>query len=552
MRFSYKYAGHSQINGSARQTSMSFVPDALRDPTFFVGDLNQKIPFREAMSALHDVVVSDLRFKPKDKTAYKTWLKQQEDIWLANAMAGKADVQARLKNIQEELKVVRGQKDKLMAPFYRARQQYFDYIYQRDRAAWYVLDPVITVHPDELFFECFSEDESTYARLGCNYNVFSHINEFACGTTNIDYSQSLYDEFQKIRTYKDTHFKIDPGGFEVATTGEDQYREVKIDLPDSWVRGFLQVSSAMTLPGHTLDLHPMDLYSICLFLRQHKARRSPRSMRFVLEPGQPIQIIFEPWNHVITCHRSIYQGSDSAEIRVWGRRRLLVLERLIPIAQHVRIHLLGTGLPSFYSVDLGDMHFMLGLSGWTSNDWSRMGHFDLMAPRKEVGYGIKQKVIQSMTQQYVSSVSALSNDLNIPADQVEAALTAFTQAGRVMYDLNQQVYRLRELSQEPLKMETLRFADEREQEANTIIDSGKLRVKKSVDLMGNQLLEGVVRYSGKYWESSIKLDAEQRMTDGSCTCGYYIQNKLHRGPCPHMLALRIKHQKNQKPFFHLQ
>lgn len=551
MRFSYKYAGHSQIQGSANKTSMSFAPDTFRDPTFFVGDLAQKIPFREAMSALHDVVVSDLRFKPKDKSAYKAWLKEQEDLWLAQAMAGKASVQAEISGIQEQLKQLRNKKSEVMAPFYRARKAYFDYIYEKDRAAWYVLDPVITVHPDELFFECFSEDESTYARLGCSYNVFSHINEFACGTTNIDYSQSLYDEFQKIRQYKDTHFRIDPSGFEVQTTGEDQYREVKIDLPDSWVRGFLQVSSAMTLPGYMLDLHPMDLYSICLFLRQHKARKSPRSMRFILEPGQPVDILFEPWNHRLTCPRSIYHGSESAEVRVWGRRRLLVLERLIPIADNVRVHLLGTGLPSFYSVELGDMHFTLGLSGWTANDWSRMGHFDLMAPRKEVGFGVKQQVIQALSQNYVSSVSGMSTDLGLQTDQVEAALTAFTQAGRVMYDLKQGVYRLRELSQEPLEMEALRFADEREAEANHVLENGKIRIKKSIDLLGNQQLEGVVQESGNIWETFIKLDPEQRMIEGNCTCSYYIQNKLHRGPCPHMLAVRMKQQKNQKSFFRL-
>ncbi len=60
---------------------------------------------------------------------------------------------------------------------------------------------------------------------------------------------ALYDEFQKIRTYKSTVLEVDPTGFGVETSGEADYREVKIDLPDSWVRGFLQVNSAMTLPS---------------------------------------------------------------------------------------------------------------------------------------------------------------------------------------------------------------------------------------------------------------------------------------------------------------
>ena len=67
-------------------TGLSFAPDTLRESTFFIGTLNKKIAFREAISALHDVVVSDLRFKPKDKTAYKEWAAQQEALWLAEHM----------------------------------------------------------------------------------------------------------------------------------------------------------------------------------------------------------------------------------------------------------------------------------------------------------------------------------------------------------------------------------------------------------------------------------------------------------------------------------
>jgi len=39
-------------------------------------------------------------------------------------------------------------------------------------------------------------------------------------------------------------------------------REEKIDLPDSWLRGFVQVSSAMALPATVVELHPMDLFNI--------------------------------------------------------------------------------------------------------------------------------------------------------------------------------------------------------------------------------------------------------------------------------------------------
>ena len=87
MLFDYKYSQSSSINNSSTSTNMSFAPDLLREPTFFVGKLNNKIAFREAISALHAVVVSDLRFQPKDKEAYKLWAAEQEKIWLSDYMA---------------------------------------------------------------------------------------------------------------------------------------------------------------------------------------------------------------------------------------------------------------------------------------------------------------------------------------------------------------------------------------------------------------------------------------------------------------------------------
>jgi hypothetical protein len=269
MLFNYRYGGSTTVTSNAHMTGLSFAPDTLRESTFFIGKLNKKIAFREAISALHDVVVSDLRFKPKDKTAYKEWAAQQEALWMAEHMGSyNADAASkRMDAIRRELTEVREKKSKIMQPFFNAKGKYFNYLYNKDRDAWIVLDPVITIHPDEMFFECFSQDESTYGKLGANYNVFKEVNDFKCGTTNIDYSADLYNEFQKIRDYKDTDFKVDPSGFEIKTTQEELFKEVKIDLPDSWVRGFLQVGSAMTLPATSFDLHPMDvIIFVCGFV----------------------------------------------------------------------------------------------------------------------------------------------------------------------------------------------------------------------------------------------------------------------------------------------
>ncbi|MFT6576581.1 MAG: hypothetical protein ACJA16_004790, partial [Akkermansiaceae bacterium] len=192
MLFNFKYKGSSTVRSDASQTALSFVPDARRDPTWFHGKIREKLIFREAISALHDVVVSDLRFRPKDREEYQRWLAEQEDLWLTEAATGQSERTEKIASLSQELKTAFAAQQGAMGPFYKARSKYWQHLYKTNRDWWLVLDPVISIHPDQIFFECFSEDESTYACLSCNHEAFQSVGEFACGTTNIDYSAGLY------------------------------------------------------------------------------------------------------------------------------------------------------------------------------------------------------------------------------------------------------------------------------------------------------------------------------------------------------------------------
>ena len=540
MEFEHTYSSSTQVRSDESATDMSFSPDLNREPTYFTGDLHASIEFREAISALHDVVVSNLKYVPKDREAYKAWRATQDDIDLAYVATQKASLRQEIQQLSDELNALRKSRRARMSTFYRKQQAYFDYLYKRDYQAWYVLDPVITVHPDEVFFECFSQDESSYGRLGVSYEVFKNINEFACGTTNVDYSEALYQEFQKIRSYKTTSFAVDPSGFEVQTQNEEAHKEVKIDLPDTWMRGFLQVNSAMALPATTFDLHPLDVHNICFILRRNKEKLGPRGMRYILEPGKPVRIVFEPWNLEVACPRSIYSGYESQEVRVWGRRRIHMLERLIPIAKRFTVHLLGTGMPSFYVADLGHMSFTLGLSGWTKNDWAQAGNFDLMAPRADVDSVTKLKVFEGLKKTWFAPTDELVTSLGLDRASVLGALSLWAQAGRVMYDLNKGVYRTRELTKDPLPMDELRFSNPRESRAHELVNANKVAAQcHPPDSEGNRRVVAMVHDRGEQ-HPYIVLDSDERVVQARCTCSFYIQNKMLKGPCSHMLAARIE------------
>ena len=71
-------------------------------------------------------------------------------------------------------------------------------------------------------------------------------------------------------------------------------------------------------------------------------------------------MILEPWEQVIDSYGPVYRGPADGPIRIWGRRRLLSLARLLPLAQRVDVYLLGTGLPSFWVVQMGNIAINVG------------------------------------------------------------------------------------------------------------------------------------------------------------------------------------------------
>lgn len=534
MEVTNRYAGQSGVTHSSDASAVSFSPDLLREPAYFVGSVSNHVNFREAISTLHHVVVSDMRFKPKDRTEYFAWLETQKQQMLAEAAAAGKEASDRVRVLREELTDLNKQQSAILSPFYKAQRRYFDWIYRVNRDAWFVLDPVIAVHPDEVSFECFSTDESTYGRLSCDLEMFDDIGEFQNGVTNVDYSWDLYNAFQQIRSYRKTELRIEQAGFTASTEAGQEIFEQKIDLPDTWVRGFLQVSAAMTLPARRVRLHPMDVHNLCFHLRRKKERHSPRSIRIRLKPGAPVEMLFEPWNETLICPRAVYEGSEETEIRLWGRRRLLILERLIPLARSFDFYLLGSGLPCFIVADLGPMKFTLGLSGWTANDWSRAGQFDLLAPRRQTSTDTRERVFNVLQQNWLGSVNEIATSAGVDQADAASALTILAQHGRVMFDLDKQLWRFRELTRDPLPFEKLRFQSDREQKADELVGNNLVEVKRS----GDTGAVGVVIEDGRRHDVSIKIDGDERLVDASCDCYYFKTNRLRYGPCQHILALR--------------
>lgn len=548
MNVKLAYLGRSTLTPVSGRQLLSLAPNLSREPVSFDAPLLQPLRFREAISALHDVVISDLRFKPRDKTAYEEWKKNERSrVASLRQQAYQAAKKEILSRREEAVPPdLEKQFEHCRQMYWGARLKYSSYLQRNDHDLWRRLipcDPVITVADDVVFFECFSADESSYGCLTVNRDVgFGKSIETRLGTTNVDYSWDLFDHFQSLRSYRETRFKVDPAGFSVATAGNAEYREEKIELPAGWLRGFMQTQAAMTLPSRRVTLPREAVYSILAFLKRHKAKKSPRALRFEMVAGKPPSLVLEPWEQRVPVYGEPLRTSHES-IRIWGRQRLLALARVLPLATKFDVYLLGTGLPSFWVADMGDMKLTLGLSGWTTNDWTRGSALDLLAPPAQPSADLSSRVAQFMKDKRAAAFADIDLACGGQPAQTAAALNHLAHVGQLIHDLPNSVYRWRQI------MSTVLGETELGPENEELTASKKLLLQKRVIInsrtqaAGGLLLTGVAE--GKPVE--LFLNADGLIKRGKCICSHHYKFGIRAGPCRHLLALRTLAMQEKEP-----
>lgn len=542
MKSTLSYLGTSEVQRLTDGLSLSLKPNLARDKVFFDGEVEHPLRWREGMSALHEVVVGDLRFKKRSGSeAYKAYLAAQQ----AHEQAARklASQSARAEVLSEDPgpapKGLKKEFDLARRRYWRLRDEWGFELRRNDPELFRALvpwDPIVTIAPDVVLFEGFSRDESSYGCLTVDREGFSPGSAEALGTTNVDFSIGLFQQIQTFRSYKKTRLIVDPTGFEVQVEGRQDHREEKIDLPPAWLRGFGQLQAATTLPSDTVHLDVPSLYAVLSFLRRHKERTGPRSIRFELTPGQPPKLVLEPWGHVITT-TGRYDGARPQSIKVWGRRRLMVLARLLPLTESVQVRLLGSGLPSLWTLRLGEMRFILGLSGWTKSDWTNAAALDLLSGRQDAPPSIVAKVEDLLKKHRSMTTDALAMSALASRAQTQAALFELARLGQVIYDFGRDTCRYRPILPVPLGADLVGPEHPEHTGARKILASPHGVKVEQEETVGR--LRILVARVGDTQGVEVGLDPDGVIRKGRCGCSFFYRNKLRQGPCRHILALRL-------------
>ncbi|MCP3920989.1 MAG: SWIM zinc finger family protein [Desulfobacterales bacterium] len=508
------YDNESKVLESDDKSEISFLGNIYRDTVSFEGELKDPIHFREAMIALSTVVKSDYRYVPKDRSKYLAYLQMKREA----------------SNLSS----------------WNAQQEYFNWLERNDPNAYFILDPLISVYPDEVSFEVFSKDEGSYAKLSVNKDAFNIKGNPTFGTTNIDFSESLLKGIKKMRSFKKSFLKIGKD-VTLSTKGSEETKtlEKQVKVPDSWLRGFLQVQSSATLKSDSFSMATLDFYNILRFLRMNKDQKGKRrGLRIELVPGQYPLIVLEPWEKVIVTSEEIYKGKESKVLRIWGRRRLMMMKQFLPFTDKIDVNVTGSGgFPGFWIFRGKNMTLTLAITGFAAFNWAQSLNFDLLLPRQNADLKNLDVVTDTLLEKRSGSLKELTKSTGLKKMEIFKALQTACQQGLVMYDSASELYRLRPVTNENLDLRKLEFRNINERFAHDLMSiKGSIAIEKEdrfigtgVEVTGNV----TVKEDKRDYTPVILFDEDGFVKKASCTCTYYKKQGLKQGPCAHLIALHL-------------
>tara|TARA_B100000029_G_scaffold303985_1_gene296817 strand:- start:1192 stop:2919 length:1728 start_codon:yes stop_codon:yes gene_type:complete len=572
MKLAQSYKQASNAKASSKGMGFALATDLNRPGVFLNAGVKDGLTFAQNMLTLHRIVCTNMIKAPKDNSAYQKWVEGEYFKELGAAIERK-DIEGLMKKehvIRKELQDLKrsiaqniNESRRNFMKLSAATAAFWSFLYKHDRDAWVVLDPVISVQPDAVIFEAFSLDESMYGRVTLPHQQLILNEPLNRGTTNIDFSQQLADEFDRVRSYRPLDLKVGYKDVEISTNLSSAM-EKKIDLPDTWLKGFLEVQSASAMPKITLHLTPASVSDLLAALEQKKDNVSPKSLKFILEPDQKPQIEIEPWGIIIKEQEHIYTGDTPQTIRIWGRRRLMVLKDLLPNADEVQLELLGSGLPSFWRVMSKDIEMDLGLSGWSSNDWASQTNFSLMSNIDKINEKEIKRVASVLFQSNGKTAEEIAEDTGLDRLNVSAALQKLCSRGQAMFDFHKKFYRWRELFPENLipkdveenpaikKAIKILKADEMTIEQKNKNSEGDLFIKGSINkntkendvfLRSTDIPD---KLEGKdSFDMEITFDQDGRAIQMNCSCVEFTKTSMQKGPCSHLIALMKKSRKDE-------
>ncbi|MCH9648293.1 MAG: SWIM zinc finger domain-containing protein [Deltaproteobacteria bacterium] len=377
-------------------------------------------------------------------------------------------------------------------------------------------DPVVTCDGERLRFEVFSSCCSVYARVDLLPEALSG-SMVGRGTTNVDFNPPLRAALARVRDDDPVALRVGREQVELDRAGE-KVVERKVRLPTRWIRGFLEIQSYL----RGLEAEPR------LRVSGSEALRFLRSLPRGKLGTSKLQVSQTQGRlRLARAIPSNQKRSDNPSVPVAGVERLRILEPILHHAQELQVFASSTGMVSCWQLLAKEMRFQLVLSPEVSRGFSGEGQ-------------ALESLLDGDARRHAKAARALlgwqgridetelARQLQVDASAVERILAVLGTEGLVGFDVEQGAYFSREL---PFQLSEVEKYQPRLVAARRLVEEGHVQIISS---QGADL-EAYVQGSGV--EHRVRLGVGT--DEARCTCRWFAKHQGDRGPCKHILALRL-------------
>ncbi len=386
--------------------------------------------------------------------------------------------------------------------------RYFKYVPVAQR------DPILSAQGDRLRAECFSACNGVYARMDVFQSALD--GEILYGTTNVDIGADLRKSLFNVRQGDRLKFRIGDEGWKTVHSRNADNNNILTDvriqrpvkMPDRWIRAL----------GNCAMLHQNMEYKFHVEGMQAKA--------FIAMLPAATGKERSGWLTPTKVGVMLKLREEKNSVYISGLHRLSALRRIMSHVNAVYFYAPKNSEAGRMMIEvcMRGASITLSLTAKSYEGYSGEGALlDSLSDLKILEYA--DKIDNILNFESILDLDKISESTGIIKNDIKNAIELLAVSGKLGFDVKEKAFFHRELPDDPDRV-----------------------LKDNPRLVGaKKLMEGISHVEEDIWHVKSQ-DTIYRVIypkdlgaqNAKCTCTWYLKHQNSRGPCKHILAVKLK------------
>ena len=385
--------------------------------------------------------------------------------------------------------------------------RYFKYVPVAQR------DPILSAQGDILRAECFSACNGVYARMDLFQSALD--GEILYGTTNVDIGSNLRKSLFNVKQGDRLKFRIGDDGWKALHSKNldgsvltDIHIQRPVKMPDRWVRALGNCAMLHQNMEYKFHIEGMQAKSFIAMLpaatgKERSGWLTPTKTGVMLKPKE-----------------------EKNSVYISGLHRLSALKRIMSNVNAVYFYAPNDGESGQMMIEvcMTGANITLSLTAKSYEGYSGEGALlDSLSTPKILECADKIDNILNFESRL--DIDKISKSIGIVKNDMNDAMELLAVSGKLGFDVRDRAFFHRELPDDPdrvLKDNPRLVGAKKLVEDTEYIDDNIWHVKS-----------GDTTYRVIY-------PTDENLENAKCTCTWYLKHQNSRGPCKHILAVKLK------------